>query len=318
MRRELFLWVTNYWWVTNYDVVRVVFSADLMLLANMCYELYKWVTNYCTCVAVWCSVLQCVAGCCRVLQLVVLLLNVLLSVYCSVLQFFSVFCSTNPSSFCCSQLQSFAVFCSWLFHYFWRTCVFLFDAVCCSLLQSLAVSCSLLQSVAVSCFITVEACVCVFVTVCSSVLQYVAECSVCYSMLQSVDSLLLKGTPIQCTSLPIMSNSYLSRIDIFGFSVFLGHLKRRKRQFGALVANWYCWLFPNPDFRWTVNLKTWRFFFQTNHLRRKSPWQFAWRCSKTRCRRLWTSSYLVPSSWLLVWRYFVIKWCRLWSSSCLR
>jgi len=79
--------------------------------------------------------------------------------------------------------------------------------------------------------------VCVFVTVCSSVLQYVAECSVCYSMLQSVDSLLLKGTPIQCTSLPIMSNSYLSRIDIFGFSVFLGHLKRRKRQFGALVAN---------------------------------------------------------------------------------
>jgi len=39
-------------------------------------------------------------------------------------------------------------------------------------------------------------------------------------MLQSVDSLLLKGTPIQLVSLPIIYNSYLFKTDIFDFEFF--------------------------------------------------------------------------------------------------
>jgi len=62
--------------------------------------------------------------------------------------------------------------------------------------------------------------VCVFVTVCCSMLQYVAVCSVCYSMLQSVDSLLLKGTPIQLVSLPIIYNSYLFKMTFLILSFF--------------------------------------------------------------------------------------------------
>ena len=133
------------------------------------------------CVAVCCSVLQCVAVCCSVLQCVAVCCSVLqlmcsqphtrclcdttrlyawvsrhtskLMCYCSVLQCV-VCCSWCAVAVCCSVLQCVAVCCSW--------CAV---AVCCSVLQCVVVCCSWCA-----------------VAVCCSVLQCVAVCCSCCAL----------------------------------------------------------------------------------------------------------------------------------------
>ena len=103
-----------------------------------------------TYVAVCCSVLQCVAVCCSVLQFVAVCCTVLQCavVCCSVLQCVAVLqCFRNEyQQMCVSSVEGYAGP-SDKGHFMGSMCV----AVCCSVLQCVAVCCSVLQRVAACC-----------------------------------------------------------------------------------------------------------------------------------------------------------------------
>jgi len=116
------------------------------------------------CVAVCCSVLQCVTVCCSVLQCV--------AVCCSVLQSVNEHRSSflNPSVLTKTIAEANSWLCSCVCCSVLLQCVV---AVCCSVLQCVAVCCS--RRLAIG-HISVCVCVCVYVCMCVYVCVYMCVC----------------------------------------------------------------------------------------------------------------------------------------------